>query len=398
MTGGLSKTRLDRIHDVMAAHVDRGVATGIVALVARGDDVYVDAVGTKAVDGREPMQRDTIFRVASMTKPITAAAAMILVEECVLRLDDPVNDLLPELATISALRSIESEVDDTVPLNRPITLRDLLTFRMGAGMVLAAPDTYPIQRAWAERSRSPGPPKPSLEPPPDEWMRNFTSLPLVHQPGEVWMYHTSAEVLSVLIARAGGCSLGEFMRERIFEPLGMDDTAFSVPSAKLGRLATSYTTNPQTGALELYDAPDGDWSTPPAFESGGGGLASTADDFLAFARMLLNGGEFGGERILSRPSVELMTTSQLPDEQRRGLSPLLEAHMGWGFGMSVITERTTYSSVGSYGWSGGLGTSWQNDPVEGLIGVLLTQAAFTSPTPPAALLDFWTCAYQAFDD
>jgi CubicO group peptidase (beta-lactamase class C family) len=204
--------------------------------------------------------------------------------------------------------------------------------------------------------------------------------------------------ISVLIARAAGRSLGEFMRERIFEPLGMDDTAFFVPSAKLGRLATSYTTNPETGALELYDAPDGDWSSSPAFESGGGGLVSTADDFLAFARMLLNGGELDGERVLARPSVELMTTNHLADEQRRGLSPLLEPHMGWGFGMSVITERTGYSSVGAYGWSGGLGTSWQNDPVERLIGVMLTQAAFTSPTPPATLLDFWTCAYQAIDD
>jgi CubicO group peptidase (beta-lactamase class C family) len=398
MTGGLSKTRLDRMHDVMAAHVERGAAPGVVTLVARGDDVHVDAVGTKALDTRDAMQRDTIFRVASMTKPITAVAAMILVEECVLRLDDPVDEFLPEVANAKVLRSIDVEVDDTVPQNRPVTLRDLLTFRLGAGMILAPPDTYPIQRAWSAQGGDQGPPRPSAEPPPDEWMKRFFSLPLVHQPGEQWMYHSSADVLGVLIARASGRPLEAFMRERIFEPLGMIDTAFSVPSDSLGRLATSYTTNWDTGALELYDTPDGDWSAPPAFPSGGGGLVSTADDFLAFGRMLLNGGELDGERILARPSVELMTTNQLPPEQRLGLAPLLEDFMGWGFGMSVVTERTTYSSIGSYGWSGGLGTSWQNDPVEGLIGVMLTQAAFTSPTPPVALLDFWTGAYQAIED
>jgi CubicO group peptidase (beta-lactamase class C family) len=351
-----------------------------------------------AVGAKEPMQRDTIFRVASMTKPITAVAAMILVEECVLRLDAPVDEFLPEVAQAQVLRAVDAEVDDTVPQNRPVTLRDLLTFRLGAGMILAPPGTYPIQRAWSELGGDSGPPRPSAEPPPDEWMKRFFSLPLVHQPGEQWMYHSSADVLGVLIARASGRPLEAFMRERIFEPLGMSDTAFSVPSESLGRLATSYTTNWDTGELELYDTPDGDWSSPPAFPSGGGGLVSTADDFFAFGRMLMNGGELDGERVLARPSVELMTTNQLPTEQRRGLAPLLEDFMGWGFGMSVVLERTTYSSIGSYGWAGGLGTSWQNDPVEGLIGVMLTQAAFTSPTPPHALLDFWTGAYQAIED
>jgi CubicO group peptidase (beta-lactamase class C family) len=398
MRGGLSKERLDRMHDVMVAHVDRGAAPGVVTLVARGDDVHVDTVGTKAVGVRDPMHRDTIFRVASMTKPITAVAAMILVEECALRFDEPVDEYLPEVASVKVLRSIEAEVDDVVPLHRPVTLRDLLTFRLGAGMILAPPGTYPIQRAWSAQGGDQGPPRPSAEPPPDEWMRRFFSLPLVHQPGEVWMYHSSADVLGVLIARASGQPLESFMRERIFEPLGMVDTAFSVPSEKLDRLATSYTTNPESGALDLYDAPDGDWSAPPAFPSGGGGLVSTADDLLAFGRMMLNGGELENERILARPTVELMTTNQLPPEQRRGLSPLLEEFQGWGFGMSVVLERTTYQSIGSYGWAGGLGTSWENDPVEGLIGVMLTQAAFTSPTAPAVLLDFWTGAYRSIDD
>jgi CubicO group peptidase (beta-lactamase class C family) len=398
MIGGLSKTRMDRMHDVMAAHVEHGAAPGVVTLVARGEDVHIDTVGTMAVDSRTPIQRDSIFRVSSMTKPVTAVAAMILVEECVLRLDDPVDEFLPEVASVRVLRSIEAEVDDTVAKHRPVTLRDLLTFRLGAGLILAPPGTYPIQRAWSELGGDQGPPRPGAEPPPDEWMRRFFSLPLVHQPGEQWMYHSSADVLGVLIARASGRPLDVFMRERILDPLGMDDTGFFVPPDKLGRLTTSYTTDPVTGALELYDAPDGEWSTAPAFPSGGGGLVSTADDFLAFGRMLLNGGELGGERILARGTVELMTTNQLPAEQRTGLAPLLEDFMGWGFGMSIVMQRTTYSSVGSYGWAGGLGTSWQNDPAEGLIGVMLTQAAFTSPTAPPMLLDFWTGAYQALED
>ncbi len=395
---GFSKERLERMHDVMAGHVDRGVAPGIVTLVARGEEVHVDATGATAVGANEPMRTDTIFRIASMTKPVTAVAAMILVEECVLRLDEPVEGLLPELKGVRVLRSIEAEVDDTVPANRPITLRDLLTFRLGAGMILAMPGTYPIQRAWSELGGDPGPPKPSNEPPPDEWMRKFVSLPLVYQPGERWMYHTGAEVLSVLIARAAGQPLDTFMRDRIFEPLGMDDTGFFVPPEKLNRLATSYTTNWETGALELYDKPDGDWSRPPAFPSGGGGLVSTAEDFLAFGRMMLNGGALDGERVISRPSLELMTMNHLTDGQRSGNAPVLPDSLGWGFGISVVIERTTHSSVGSYGWSGGLGTSWQNDPVEGLIGVMLTQAAFGTPTPPTALEDFWTSAYAAIDD
>ncbi len=343
------------------------------------------------------MRNGTIFRIASMSKPITAVAAVILVEDCVLRLDEPVNEFLPELGDIRVLRSIDAEVEDTEPLQRPITLRDLLTFRLGAGMILAMPDTYPIQRAWSELGGDPGPPRPSSEPPPDEWMRKFVSLPLVYQPGERWMYHMGAEVLGVLIARATGKPLEAFMRERIFEPLGMDDTGFSVPAEKIGRLATSYTTNWETGALELYDTPDGDWSTPPAFESGGGGLVSTAEDFLAFGQMMMNGGELDGERIISRPSVELMNTNHLTHDQQTGNAPVLPDHLGWGFGLSVVTERRTYSSVGSYGWAGGLGTSWQNDPEERLIGVMLTQAAFTSPEAPRVMEDFWTCAYAALD-
>jgi CubicO group peptidase (beta-lactamase class C family) len=191
-SGGLSKTRLSRLHDVMAGFVERGEVPGLVALVSRRGEVHVEALGMKALGGSDPIRRDTIFRIASMTKPITAAAAMILVEECKLRLDDPVDRLLPELADRRVLKRLDGPLDDTEPAKRPITLRDLLTFRMGFGIAMAPPGTYPIQTAVDELSLGQGAPQPSLPPAPDEWMRRFGTLPLMHQPGEKWMYHTGS--------------------------------------------------------------------------------------------------------------------------------------------------------------------------------------------------------------
>ena len=267
-TGGLSRARLGRMHNVMAGYVERGEVPGIATLVSRRGEMHVNAIGMKAVGGSDPIRRDTIFRISSMTKPITAAAAMILVEECKLRLEEPVDRLLPELAGRRVLKRLDGPVDDTVPANRPITVRDLLTFRMGFGMVMAPPGSYPIQKAMSELGLEQGPPAPSTAPPPDEWMRRLGTLPLLHQPGEKWMYNTGSDVLGVLIARASGQPLKTFFRERIFEPLGMKDTGFSVPATKLDRFVTSYWTHPETGELEVYDeAEGGQWSRPPAWSS-----------------------------------------------------------------------------------------------------------------------------------
>jgi CubicO group peptidase (beta-lactamase class C family) len=398
---GLSAARLARMHDVMAGYVERGEVPGIVTAVSRRGEVHVDAIGTKAVGGGAPMARDTIVRIASMTKPIIAVATLILVEDCVLRLDEPVDRLLPELAGRRVLRALDASLDDTVPAQRPITVRDLLTFRMGFGIVMAPPDTYPIQRAMTELLLGQGPPG-ATTPPPDEWIRRLGTLPLMYQPGERWMYHTGSDVLGVLIARAAGQPLEMFLRERIFEPLGMSDTGFSVPAAGLDRLATSYWTNPQTRALDLFDeAKTGHWSRSPAFPSGGGGLVSTVDDFMAFGQMLLDGGRHGRTRILSRSSIDTMTTDQLTPAQK-ALSGLIEGYFdshGWGFGVAVVTRRTDVAgSVGTFGWDGGLGTSWRSDPREELVGILLTQASWTSPTPPNVTVDFWTSVYGAIDD
>jgi CubicO group peptidase (beta-lactamase class C family) len=394
---GLSTTRLRRMHDTMAGYVERGSLPGLVALVSRRGEIHLEAIGKIAIDGA-PMQRDSIFRVASMTKPISAVAAMILVEQCRLRLDDPVDELLPELANRRVLRTIESEIDDTVPAKRAITLRDLLTFRLGYGMIPIFPDRYPIQKAITAVGLAPGPVFPSH--PPDELMRRYGSLPLVHQPGERWLYNAGSEMLGVLIARAAGTTLGNFLYERIFEPLGMNDTAFSVPQAKVKRFVAAYIRDRQTQQLKVFDDPvTGKFSSPPVFENAGAGLVSTADDFNAFAQMMLNGGRLGNERILSRPSVELMTTDQLSPEQKAGSELFFNDVRGWGFGLSVFSRRDhLYNAPGRYGWEGGYGTSWYSDPKEELTGILLTQRLMDSPQPPAVMADFWTSAYQAIDD
>jgi CubicO group peptidase (beta-lactamase class C family) len=395
--GGLSKTRLKRMHDVMARHVAADGVPGMVTLLSRYGEVHADAIGNMAIGGA-PIERDTIFRIASMTKPVAAVAAMILVEECKLRLDDPVDLLLPELANRRVLRSIESEIDDTVPANRAITLRDILTFRLGYGMIPIWPDRYPIQKAITAAGLAPGPVFPNF--PPDELMRRYGTLPLTHQPGERWLYNAGSEILGVLIARTAGKTLGDFLQERIFEPLGMKDTAFYVPQDKLDRFATTYMRDCDTGQLKVFDDPASDrFTKPPAFENASGGLVSTADDFNAFAQMMLNGGRLGNERILSRPSVELMTTDQLTPEQKRGQELFFNDNRGWGFGVSVFTRRDHLCNVaGRYGWEGGYGTSWYSDPKENLTGILLTQRMMESPQMPVVMADFWTLAYQAIDD
>ena len=222
---------------------------GLVALVSHHDDVHVETLGTMSFGQPAPMKRDTIFRIASLTKPITAVAAMILVEECKLRLDESIEPWLPELANRRVLKSISSQPDDTVPALRAITVRDLLTYRMGFGSVMAMPDTYPIQKLIREyRIGGDGPTLPSQAPGTEEWLRKLGSLPWMAQPGERWMYHVSGDVLGVLIARVSGQSLGTFMRERIFDPLGMKDTAFHVPAEKIDRLPACYFFNRQTNS------------------------------------------------------------------------------------------------------------------------------------------------------
>jgi CubicO group peptidase (beta-lactamase class C family) len=395
--GGLSESRLAHMRDVMAGYVERGEVPGLVLAVSRRGEAVIEPIGAADLNGT-PIRSDTIFRISSLTKPITAAATMMCVEECKLRLDEPVDRLLPELAGRVVLRSIDGPLTDTVPAGRPVTVRDLLTFVWGLGMVIAPPGTYPIQRAMDELQLGQGPPDPTVPPAADEWIRRLGTLPLMHQPGAGWMYNTGSDVLGVLIARATGQPFDEFLRERVFEPLKMADTGFSVPAASLSRLATGY----QDNGVDIYDAvADSKWRKPPAFPSGAGGLVSTVPDYLAFGEMMLRQGKYDGGRLLSRASIELMTTDQLTPGQKQESGPFAGyfASHGWGLGMSVATKRDGLGEpVGRFGWNGGLGSVFYADADEDMVTILMTGCAKFVFNPPDIYRDFWTLAYQAIDD
>jgi CubicO group peptidase (beta-lactamase class C family) len=360
----------------MAGYVARGQIPQIVTAVSRHAESHVDAISTP---------RDTIFRISSMSKPVTAVATMILVESGVLGLDEPVDRLLPELANRRVLRRPDGPLDETVPARRPITVRDLLTFTWGFGTPYVDPNTWPVLKAARALDIRVGPPRPQAQPAPDEWIRRLGTLPLISQPGERWLYDTGSDVLGVLIARAAHQPFDVFLRERVFAPLGMEDTGFSVPPAEIDRLAASY-----TGESVLSDpAKGGEWSRPPAFPSGAGGLVSTADDYLAFSHMMRR----GGAPILSKASVDLMTTDQLtPAQKKAGAEFWVPGDFdrrGWGFGVAVG------AGTGEYGWDGGLGTIWRVDPKRDIGVILLTQQMWTSPNPPPVCVDFLAAAYEA---
>lgn len=388
---------LSALNGALDAPIQNGELPGLVALVSRGENVHVHAAGVQDLNTRAPMRRDTIFRVASMTKPLTAAATMLLVEEGKFGLDDPIDRFLPELANRRVLRSMESRLDDTAPATRPISVRDLLTCRMGLGLVFADPNAYPILKAMAERELTPGG---TIFPhSPEEYLRRLSELPLIHQPGERWLYHTGLDVAGILVARASSLSFGEFLARRIFAPLGMRDSGFSVPAEQIARLATAYQRGPDGKSLVVFDpAEGGKWSRPPAFESGGGGLASTADDYNAFGRMLLGKGLAGGVRVLKPESVAEMTKDQISAAQKAAspFSPGFWDHQGWGLGMAVVTQPDTVSAVPSRcGWFGGYGTTFYFDPHRNCVATLLTQRVLSGPDDSKLGDDFLTRAFRA---
>ena len=388
----LAKDGLERLHDSMAAHVGPRLP-GLVTLVASGDDVHVDTFGTPSFADDRPLARDAIFRIASLTKPITAAAAMSLVEEGILRLEQPVDELLPELADRRVLRAIDAELDDTVPAARPVTVEDLLSFRLGFGSVMAPPGSYPIQRAEAQAGLQSigGPPWPPVAHDPDSWIAALGSLPLMYQPGAQWLYHTSGQVLGILLARACGQDLETVLRQRVFEPLGMADTGFSVPAAKLDRLTTFYLPDAETGELTVLDDPVRSWwSAPPSFPDAGGWLVSTIDDYWAFVSMMLAGGTGRGQRILSPATVALMTTDRLTPAQRRASELFLGEHGGWGLGLTVPAAGSADQPLPyGIGWDGGGGTTWRSSLRSGVTGILFTQRQAVTPVPPPLIGEFW---------
>ena len=373
------QAKIAALRDAMAARVAQNEFPGAVWLVAHGGDVAVDAVGVSAIDGTTPMRRDTIFRIASMTKAVTSAAVLMLVEEGKLTLDAPVERWLPELANRRVLRRQDGPVNDTVPAQRAITVRDLLTFTLGFGLLFD--DTLPIQRAIDALELVNGRPVPMTPHAPDEWMRRFGTLPLMHQPGERWMYNTGSLLQGVLVRRVSGQPFEAFVKERITRPLGMRDTDFFVPPDKLSRFAgCGFFTDPQSRTKTRMDQ-DGTasaYATAPVFPSGAGGLVSTVDDYLTFARMLLNGGVHQGRRLLSEQSVRDMTRDQLTPEQKAASTffPGFFDTNGWGYGVGITTAPDPVSQVpGRYGWDGGFGTSWINDPGRNLIAIVMTQSS-----------------------
>ncbi|MFJ2646657.1 serine hydrolase domain-containing protein [Streptomyces sp. NPDC087420] len=372
------------LHDLLLARVDDGTVPGAVGLVARDGEVEVAVAGAVDTEGTSAMARDSIFRIASLTKPVTAAAVMMLVDDGLIALGDPVRRWLPELVAPMVVRTPDAPVDDVVPADRPITVADLLSSRAGYGF--PADFSLPaVALLFSELLQ--GPPQPQAVPEPDDWMARLGRIPLLRQPGEAWLYNICSDIQGVLVARVTGRPLGEFLAERLFEPLSMNDTGFSLPAGGLDRFTSYYRDD-----LTLIDAPAGQWSEPPPFPSGGGGLVSTVDDWYAFARLLLGGGSTGGKRLLSAESVRLMTTDHLTRAQRAAGELFLEGQ-GWGYGGSVDVEAVDPWNVpGRYGWVGGTGTAAHVVPSTGAVSILLTQRAMASPTPPALMREFWRYA------
>lgn len=350
------------------------------ALVADGSTVEAVALGTRGTGGA-PMRRDSIFRAASLTKPLVAALTMLLVEDGRLDLDGPVGGLLPELADPRVLRSPASDLDDTVACERAITARHLLTHTAGHGFPVSESSVVPLLVDQLHQ----GSMRVGEVPAPEEWMRRLGEIPLIHQPGDGWTYNVAYDVLGVLIARASGQSLPDFMAERLLEPLGLHDTGFHVPVAKLDRFTTLYSRDAR-GVLQVSDEPDGAFATQPAFASGAGGLVTTADDQLAFGRMLLA----EGGALLSPESVRQMTRDQTTPQQRAMGGFFLDGQ-GWGLGGSVdIAELRPWNVLGRYGWVGGTGTAAYVDRQHGTVSVILTQVELGGPDSTRVLESFWT--------
>jgi CubicO group peptidase (beta-lactamase class C family) len=385
-SGEFLQAGLAQIPPALQAVVDAGDLSGFVTLIWRkGEIAQVNALGWRDVEARAPMTRDTLFRIASMTKPVTSIAALMLLEEGKLRLEDPIAKWLPEFSDMRVLKDPTGPIDETYPAPRDITVEDLMTHR--AGLAYAFTSIGPIAQAHEDRL---GPP---LGTPltPDAWLKALGSLPLTYPPGDRFHYSHATEVLGFLVARIEGKPLGEVLKARIFGPLGMNDTDFWCPPAKRDRMAKLYRINPETDRLQDVSFPHVD--SQPAFEAGGGGLISTADDYLKFARMLLGKGQVDGVRLVKPATVEAMAANRLTDAQRAipfmGIPFWLG--QGFGLGLSVITDREKQAwmgagSEGAFGWPGAFGTWWQADPAEDMVMIYLIQNSMPLGPDAAAQL------------
>lgn len=380
--GGFNRDMLAGIGPALKGLVDQGALAGVVTLIwRRGEVVQVNTIGQRDIAAGLPMERDTIFRIASMTKPVTTLAALMLVEEGKLKLGDPVTRWLPELKDMQVLKAADGPLNDVVPALRDITVEDLMTHR--AGLAYGFTSIGPIAHAHEGELGSP------LANPytPDEWMTRLGALPLSYQPGERFHYSHATDVLGFLVARVEGKPIGQILKERIFDPLGMVDTGFWTPPEKRGRLAKLYEASPEGG---LKDVSWSDPETPAAFEGGGGGLVSTADDYLKFARLMLGRGEVNGVRLAKPETIDLMISNRLTDEQRGHafLGMPFWLSQGFGLGTSMVLDAEKHQwmgagGAGAFGWPGAFGTWWQADPVNDMILIYLIQDSM--PLGPEAV-------------
>jgi len=392
---GLSAKRLERIRPVMQRYVDRKKLAGVLTLVARrGKIAHLECFGMMDLEAGKPMQADALFRLYSMTKPITSVAVMMLYEEGRFQLYDPVSNYIPELTSLKVKHRVTAKGLQLVDAERDMTVRDLLTHT--SGLTYDTLEESPIGDMY--RQVDPLNATGTLK----EMVVKLAQLPLVHLPGSAWRYGVSTDVLGYLVEVVSGMPFEQFLERRLFQPLGMHDTAFYVPKEKIDRLSANYGLD-TTGSIKLIDAPATSTflsrSTPP---HGGDGLVSTAADYLRFCQMLLDGGEIEGARLLSRKTVELMTANHLPDHLVLKLFKGME-HLttGYGFGLGFrvllnVAEAQTLASVGEYGWTGAASTVFFIDPKEELIGLLLPQLLPMGTYPVDR--EFHTLVYQAIAD
>ena len=392
---GLSSARLSRIGPVMQRYVDQHKLAGIVTMIARhGKVAHLERFGMMDLDTAKPMQFDTIFRIYSMTKPITSVALMMLYEEGRFQLNDPVTRFLPEFKKVQVWMG-EGELADPI---REITIHDLLTHTAGLSYGVYEDTRVPVDKLYDQAGLFDG--DITLE----EMVRRIADLPLVHQPGQAWWYSVATDVVGYLVQVISGMPFDVFLEERILGPLGMEDTGFYVPAGKLDRLATLYGAAEDGGLKELVNTSVvGDYTKPPRLLSGGGGLVSTASDYVRFSQMLLNGGELDGVRLLGRKTVELMTINHLPD----ALIPIRMAPYdtmhGYGFGLGFrvlmdVAQSGMLGSEGVYRWGGWASTAFFIDPKEELIALLLPQFIPSGAARYPIDSEFQTLVYQALVD
>jgi CubicO group peptidase (beta-lactamase class C family) len=386
---GMSQARLERIEPAMQAFVDEQKLAGTLTLVARkGKVVHVEGVGYRDREAKAPMSEDTIFRIYSMTKPITAVAALTLWEQGKFQMNDPVSKYLPELANLKVYAGMDGEnmvLEDT---SKVMTIKQLFTHTAGFSYGFTQ---SPVDKLYQQSALFSGQIK------RQDLLKEVAKLPLNHQPGSKWNYSIGTDIIGILVERLSGQTLGAYFEQHIFEPLEMDDTGFYVPEDKQDRLAQIYVINQQGQTVPMENEPLGDYLSAPEIESGGGGLVSTIEDYYIFTQMLLNGGEYQGKRILGRKTVEYMRTNHLPTS----LIPFEPSSTGEGYGlaMSVTVDEqgaNTMGSAGDYGWAGAASTYFRIDPKEQMIVISMTQLMPSSYF--SYNKDFKNIAYQALID